>query len=122
MQTDKAKKDANDLGFTFDDVDLASNKDLRNIAACKQLSSGSLGISSMTNTARASGTGSPAKPVQASGKPGPPLAIEGAKERGRLACKVEEALKGSYGLALSLSKVIAQWVRSTRATKRRWTL
>ena len=108
VQTDKAKKDASDLGFAFDDVDLASNKDLQNIAACKQLSSGSLGSSSMTNTARASGTGSPAKPVQASGKPGPPLAIEDAKERGRLLCKVEEALKGSSGLSWSLSKVIAQ--------------
>ena len=99
VQTDKAKNGAHDLGFTFDDVGLASNKDLQNIAACKQLSSGSLGSSSMTNTARASGAGSPAKPVQASGKPGPPLAIEDAKERGRLLCKVEEALKGSCGLA-----------------------
>ena len=30
-----------------------------------------------------------------------------AKEQDRLLCKVEEALKGSYGLALSLSKVTA---------------
>ena len=62
----------------------------------------------MTNSARASGAGSPAKPAQASNKPGPPLAIENAKVRGRLLCKVEEALKGSYGLALNLSNVIAQ--------------
>ena len=30
------------------------------------------------------------------------------KERDKLLCKVEEALKGSYGMALKLSKVIAQ--------------
>ena len=71
----------------------------------------------MTNSARASGTGSPAKPVQASGKPGPPLAIENAKERDRLLCKVEEALKGSYGLALSLSKVIAQLPATVLSSK-----
>ena len=110
VQTDKAKHGAHDLAFTLDDVhmDLARKKDLQNIAVCKQLSSGSLGTSAMTNSARASGAGSPAKPVQASGKPGPPLAIENAKERDRLLCKVEEALKSSYGLALNLSKVIAQ--------------
>ena len=99
VQTDKAKHGAHDLAFTLDDVhmDLARNKDLQNIAVCEQLSSSCLGSSSMTNTGIASGTGSPAKPVQASGKPGPPLAIENAKERDRLLCKVEEALKGSYG-------------------------
>ena len=108
------------MAFTLDDVrmDLARNKDLQTIAVCKQLSSGSLGSASVTNTGRASGTGSLAKPAQASGgKPDPPLAIEDAKEWGRLLCKVEEALKGSYGLALSLSKVIAQLLATVLGSK-----
>ena len=37
-----------------------------------------------------------------------PLAIEDAKERGKLFCKVEEALKGSYALPLKLGRVVAQ--------------
>ena len=119
VQTDKAKHGAHDLAFTLDDVqmDLVRNKDLQNIALCKQLPSGSLGTSSMTNSARANEAGSPAKPVQASGKPGPPLAIENAKERDKLLCKVEEALKGSYGLALNLSKVIAQLPATVLSSK-----
>ena len=90
VQTDKAKNGAHDLAFTLDDVhmDLARNKDLQNIAVCKQLSSGCLGSSSMTNSSRASGIGSPVEPAQASGKPGPPLAIEDAKERATLVRKV----------------------------------
>ena len=71
----------------------------------------------MSNAASASGTGSPAVPVQASGKPGPPLAIEDAKERGKLLCKVEEALKGSYGLSFNLSKVIAQLPATVLSSK-----
>ena len=102
VQTGKAQNGAPDLGFTFHDVDLASSKDLQNIAACKQLSSGILGSSSMTNSARASGAGSPAKPVQASGKPGPPLAIEDVKERDRLLYKVEEALMGLLCLVIQI--------------------
>ena len=62
----------------------------------------------MSNAASASGAGAPDKPVQASGKPGPPLAIEDAKERDRLLRKIEAALMGSYGLSLRLSKVSAQ--------------
>ena len=92
LETDKAKTDANDFVFTFDDVDLgwtmkASSKARQNIAAGNQLSSGTLGSSAMSNAGNAGGTDIPAKPVQASGKPwSPPLAIEDAKERGRLLC------------------------------------
>ena len=114
VETDKAKNDANDFDFTFDDVDLgwtmkASCNALQNIAAGNHLSSGTWGSSAMSNAANAGGTDIPAKPVQASEKPwGPPLAIEDAKERGKLLCKAEEALKGSYILSLKLNKVVAQ--------------
>ena len=60
------------------------------------------------SAASASGTGAPDKPVQAIGKPGPPLAIEDVKDRDRLLYKVEEALRGSYVLSLKFSKVIAR--------------
>ena len=36
------------------------------------------------------------------------MAIEDAKERDKLLCKAEEALKGSYILSLKLNKVVAQ--------------
>ena len=114
VETDKAKDDANAFDFTFDDVDLgwamkASSKALQNIAAGNHFSSDTLGNSAMSNDANAAGTEIPAKPVQANGKPwGPPLAIEDAKERDRLFCKVEEALKGSYVLSLKLGRVVAQ--------------
>ena len=49
-----------------------------------------MGSSAPSNAANALGTGSLAKPVQASGKTGPPLA------------------RGSHGVALELSKAIAQ--------------
>ena len=114
VEIDKAKDDASEFDFTFDDVDLgwtmkASSKSLQNIAAGSQLSSGTLESFAMSNAANASGTRIPAKPVQASDKPwDPPLAIEDAKERDRMLCKTEEALRGSYGLSLKLSKVITQ--------------
>ena len=122
VEPDKAKDATNDFGLTFDGVDLgwtleASSKALQTISVGKQLSSGSLGSSAMSNAASASGTGTPDKPVQAIGKPGPPLAIEDAKERGKLLCKVEEALKGSYGLSLKLCKVIAQLPATVLGTK-----
>ena len=41
-------------------------------------------------------------------KPGPPLAIEDAKERGIILIKIEDGLIGSYRLSLRLSKVIAR--------------
>ena len=82
--TDKAKDDVNDLALTFDDVDSAwtikdCRKILQNVAAGMQLSNGTLGIYAVSNAANASGTGSTAEPVQASGKPGPPLVIEDAR-------------------------------------------
>ena len=62
VKTDKAKDDTNDFDLNFDDVDLgwtlkASSKALQTIAVGKQLSSGSLGSSAMSNTASASGAG-----------------------------------------------------------------
>ena len=78
VETDKAKHDANDLAFRSDDVDLgwkwkAISKALQNITVGKELFSGS---SAMRNAASASVCASPAKPAQASGKPGPPLAMQ----------------------------------------------
>ena len=113
VETDKGKGDTKDFDFTFDDVDLgwtmkASSKALQNIAAGRELSSGSFGSSAVSSAASASGTGAPDKPVHPIGKAwGPPLAIEDAKERDKLLCKTEEALRGSYALSLRLSKVIA---------------
>ena len=108
VETDKAEDDTNDFGLTFDEVYVgwtveASSQALQNTAAGM-----SLGSSAMSNAASASGISTLDKPVQASGKPGPPLAIEDAKERGRLLRKIEAALMGSSGLSLKLSKVIAQ--------------
>ena len=76
-----------------------------------QFSNGTLGISAVSNAANASGTGTIAEPVQASDNPGPPLAIEDAMERDGLLRKTEEALKRSYVLSLSLSKVIGQFAQ-----------
>ena len=110
--TDKAKDVANDLALTFDDVDIQDcRKILQNGAAGMQLSNGTLGISAVSNAANASGTGTIAEPVQASDKPGPPLAIEDAMERDGLLRKTEEALKRSYGLSLKLVRVIAQFAQ-----------
>ena len=108
VETDKAKDDTNDFDLTFDDVDLgwtmkASSQALPNTAVGVSMES-----SAMNNAGNASGISTPDKPVQASGKPGPPLAIEDAKERDRLLRKIEAALMGSYGLSLRLSKLIAQ--------------
>ena len=116
VMTDKAKDVANDLALTFDDVDSGwtiqdCRKILQNVAAGMQLSNGTLGISAVSNAANASGTGSTAEPVQASGNPGPPLAIEDAMERDGLLRKTEEALKRSYGLSLNLSRVIGQFAQ-----------
>ena len=126
VETDKAKDDTNDCGLTFDDVDLgwtmkASSQALPNTASCL-----SMGSSAMSNAASASGASTPDKPVQASGKPGPPLAIEDAKERDKPLRKIEAALMGSYGLSLKLSKAIAQSLatgaRTTRPICRIWKL
>ena len=122
VETDKAKDDTSDFDLTFDDVDLgwrmkASNQALQNTAAGM-----SMGSSAMSNAASASGTGAPDKPVQAIGQPGPPLAIEDAKERDRPLYKVEVALKGSYGLSLKLSKVIAQLPATALGSKHRGSL
>jgi hypothetical protein len=127
VESDKAKNDATDLDVSFDDVDLgwsmkASSKALQNIAAGKQLPSGSLGTPITSNAASATGTGSPRKPFQASSKQSPALAIEDAKERDKLLGKVEEALKGSYGLALRLSKAIAQLPATVLGSKHRGSL
>ena len=112
VMTDKAKDVANDLALTFDDVDIQDcRKILQNGAAGMLLSNGTLGISAVSNAANASGTGTIAEPVQASDSPGPPLAIEDAMERDGLLRKTEEALKRSYVLSLSLSRVIAQFAQ-----------
>ena len=76
----------------------------------------------MRNAASASACASPAKPVQASGKPGPPLAIEDVKDRDRLLYKVEEALRGSHGVALELSKAIAQLPATVLGSKHKGSL
>ena len=97
-------------------------KIFQNVAAGMQLSNGTLGISAVSNAANASGTGSTAEPVQASGKPGPPLAIDDAQERDRLLRKVEEALKRSYVLSLDLGRVIFQLPPSVLASKHKLSL
>ena len=121
VKTDKAKDDTNDSDLNFDDVDLgwtlkASNK------ALQQLSSGSLGSSAVSNTANASGAGAPNAPVQASGKPGPPLAIEDGNERDIVFFKIEDSLVASYRLSLRLSKVIARLPATILASRRKASL
>ena len=128
VMSDKAKDDVKALALTFDAVDLALKiKDCRKTlvqkaAASKLLSSGILWIFPGSNAANASGTGSTAEPAQASGKPGPPLAIDDAQERDRLLRKVEEALKRSYVLSLHLAKVIIQLPASDLASKHKFAL
>ena len=107
VETDKAKDDTNDFALTFD-VDLGWTMEASSQALPNTAVGVSMECSAMSNAGNASGISTPDKPVQASGKPGPPLAIEDAKERGRLLRKIEAALMGSYGLSLRLSKVIAQ--------------
>ena len=96
VETDKAKDDTNDFDLTFDDVDLgwtmkASSQALPNTAVGISMES-----SAVSNAASASGISTPDKPVQASGKPGPPLAIEDAKERDR------QLMKGRGGIVGAL--------------------
>jgi hypothetical protein len=115
VTSDKAKDDAKDLALTFDDGDRKVKNCrkalLQYATASKLLSNGTLWISAGSNAANASGTGSTAEPVQASGNPGPPLAIEDAMERDGLLRKTEEALKRSHVLSLNLSRVIAQFAQ-----------
>ena len=121
VETDKAKDDTTDFDLTFDDVDLgwtlkASSK------ALKQLSSGSLGSSAVSNTASASGAGAPDEPVQGSGTPGPPLAIEDGNERDIVLLKIEEGFIASYRLSLRMSKVIARLPATILASRRKASL
>ena len=127
VETDKTKDDANDFDLAFDDVDLgwtlkASSKALQTISVGKQLSTGSLESSAMSNTGSASGAGAPNEPVQATGMPGPPLAIEDGKERGRLLRNIEQGLMASYRLSLRLRKVIARLPATILASRRKASL
>ena len=127
VETDKAKDDTNDFDLAFDDVDLgwtlkASSKALQTISVGKQLSSGSLGSSAVSNTASASGAGAPDEPVQASGKPGPPLAIEDGNERDIVLLKIEEGFIASHRLSLRMSKVIARLPATILASRRKASL
>ena len=76
----------------------------------------------MSNTASASGAGTLDKPVEASGKPGPPLAIEDANERAIVMFKIEDILVASYRLSLRLSKVIARLPATILASRRKASL
>ena len=81
VETDKANNDASDLDFAAGDVSLGGamgDHQRQSIAEfCSwQAVQLSLGSSAPSNAANARGTGSPAKPVQASGKTGPPLAMQ----------------------------------------------
>ena len=76
----------------------------------------------MSNTASASGAGAPDAPVQASGKPGPPLAIEDGNERGIVLLKIEEGRIASYRLSLRMSKVIARLPATILASRRKASL
>ena len=118
VKTDKAKDDTNDFDLNFDDADLgwtlkASSK------ALQQLSSGSLGSSAVSNTASASGAGAPDEPVQGSGTPGPPLAIEDGNERDIVLLKIEEGFIASHRLSLKMSKVIARLPATILASRRK---
>ena len=73
VETDKANSDANELGFTFDDVGLGWAMEGQHQSTAAHYSWQGV---VQRDVASASGNAIPAKPAQASGAPGPPLAMQ----------------------------------------------
>ena len=95
--------DPMDLDFSFDDVDLgwqfkASNNALADIAAGKK----GLPKRIESNASQASGSQDPVPQPRSK----EPLAIEDAKEKDKLLCKAEEAVKGNGGILFKAKKII----------------
>ena len=119
--TDKTKNDGQDFDFSFDDVDIGwnfkgSNKALQAIAS---QASGPGQCPPTLQPGQASGSGSNIPQPQPQK---PPLALEDAKDKDKLMCKVEEAVKGCYALLLKASKVSAHLPATSMGNKHKASL